>query len=123
MPWNQKPRLTATDYYKANQPEYMKENPEIRNALIRIQSNCKPRECVECMFFRWNFKGEEMEAECSIGNITYVYDGIHGKRAAECPLDTGRFRDDEELSETADQKHGGRADERTTGGKTGGGED
>lgn len=114
-----KVKLTASDYYKANQPEFMRKYPEIAKALVKIQSNCKPISCETCMFFHVIYDPEKFKAECSIGETNYHY----GRRADGCPLETGVFTFDEELSQETDQGHGGGTDERETGCESSSGED
>ena len=111
-------KLTATDYYRANQPDYMRDHPDIMRALVRIQKNCKPRDCETCYFFHVIYDPDQFKTECSIGDVKYHY----GRRAEGCPLDTGVFKFDEKLSQTADQENGGRTDERETGRETCGSE-
>ncbi len=84
-------KLTGKDIYKANDREYMEANPEIRDALFKIQKNCKPRGCEECYFFRVLYDAGEFIPECSIGDVTYNYDE-YGKRPTGCPIDTGVMR-------------------------------
>ena len=113
-------KLTASDYYRANQPEFVRKYPEIARALVRIQKNCKPSCCETCYFFHVVYDPDKFSAECSIGDVKYQY----GKRADGCPLDTGVFTFDEKLSEETDtgigEFTGGRECERETGSKTGG---
>ena len=77
-------KLTARDYYKANDKEFLRENPGIRDELIRQQMKCKPGTCEQCYFCKQEFDDDLyfIGYQCSIGEITAEY----GKRVADCPL-------------------------------------
>ena len=86
MSKNNEVKLTARDYYKANDPEYLKEHPEQMKALKKIQSNCKPTWCGMCYFCKQKFDDKlyfqgltcalDLTVECP------MYEG----RAENCPL-------------------------------------
>lgn len=48
-------KLTSRDYYKANDPEYLAEHPEAKEALMKIQGNCLPTWCGMCYFCKQEF--------------------------------------------------------------------
>ena len=79
-------KLTARDYYKANDPEYLAENPEAAEALKKIQSNAKPTWCGMCYFCKQSFDDQLyfQGLTCALDqNIECPrYEG----RAKECPL-------------------------------------
>ena len=79
-------KLTERDYYRANDPEYLKDHPEEKEALLAIQRNCKPAWCGQCYFCKQkfdnslNFLGLTCAVDQSIDCPPHT--GI----AKECPL-------------------------------------
>lgn len=81
-------RLTELDYYRANDPGWLKMNPEKQRALIDIQSHCLPRYCYECYFCKRDF--EEGKKFNSFLGFSCALDGHKcpdEAKSDECPLD------------------------------------
>lgn len=81
--------LDAIDFFHANDPGYLKKRPDVMKALIEHEKQHMPGECLECIFFGWQWQEGEQFAGCSIcDDITFYY--LH--RAPECPLNTPDYR-------------------------------
>lgn len=51
-------KLTARDYYKANDPEYLERYPEVKAELVKQQKKCRPAVCEQCYFFKAMFNDD-----------------------------------------------------------------
>ena len=77
-------KLTARDYYNANNPEYLNDHPDVKEALVSMQKKCIPATCIGCYFFRWSVKEDWIDgATCSIGGDI---NPDFGERDKSCPL-------------------------------------
>ena len=82
-------KLTARDYYKANDPEYLKEHPEAKEALVKIQGNCKPTWCGVCYFGKQHFDDQLYFQGLTCSLDTGIECPRYEGRAEKCPLEKG----------------------------------
>lgn len=82
-------KLTATDYYRANDPEYLAEHPDVEDALVKIQKNCLPTWCGMCYFCKQHFDDQLYYKGLTCAIRTDIKCPDYAGRAAECPLERG----------------------------------
>ena len=82
-------KLAEDDFFNANKPEYLDMFPEVKEEILQRERKCKPRFCVECLFYSVGLRDNgviagkcaakwEIEKE-NFADIT--------RRADGCPLD------------------------------------
>lgn len=80
-------KLTADDFFRANQREFMDSlEPEKRDLMICLERRSEPECCNECGFFRI-VKGTGdggIRMECAIDADIRITDGL--ERQFSCPL-------------------------------------
>ena len=82
-------KLTATDYYRANDPESLAEHQEAKEALIGIQKNCLPTWCGVCYFGKQHFDDQLFYLGLTCSLDTGIKCPEYAGRADTCPLDKG----------------------------------
>lgn len=82
-------KLTAKDYYKANDPVYLSENPEAKEMLFKIQRNCKPTWCGICYFGKQQFDDQLYYKGVTCALDMSIHCPEYEGRADGCPLEKG----------------------------------
>lgn len=75
--------LTAENFFRANQVEYLKNNPEIMRKLIETEKKYELKDCFECIFFSIKYdEGAQCAVKPEIDQDAFEY----GRIAEGCPL-------------------------------------
>ena len=82
-------KLTARDYYRSNDPEYLAENPDVEDALVKIQKSCLPTWCGMCYFGKQHFDDELYYKGLTCALNTDIKCPDYAGRSEECPLEKG----------------------------------
>lgn len=77
-------QLTEYNYFFANNPEYLNNNPEIKRKLIESEKKHKPDDCFRCIFLAHKDEGERVRRYfCPLNDVDIELD----KRPDGCVLD------------------------------------
>ena len=52
-------KLSAMDFYMANNPTFVALHPEIKNKMIEKAKEFPPQDCQCCFFFKWLFGNDK----------------------------------------------------------------
>ena len=91
-------KLSAEDYYLANDALFMDAFPERRQALIENLAAYPPKMCVECLCFKWVFGPDNRicGGQCSINTDIHLSEFKYGTVAEGCPIRRNNVQQEEE---------------------------
>lgn len=80
--------LREDHFFNANDPEYLRKNPKARTMLSQWTRQNMPRECIECIFFKWitGDDGSIISGRCAAKPEIGIGEFEYGKVADGCPL-------------------------------------
>lgn len=81
-------KLTARDFYYANDVGFLNRNPDVMERLIESTRERTPDDCMECIFFKWRFgdDGKIAGGSCAVDPGIGVEKFRYGNTAEGCPL-------------------------------------